>query len=486
MSLLRYIFYFIILFLTINSVFAAITVFREKRDIAATWAWLLVLNFLPGIGFIIYFFIGKKISKEKIFDIQAQESIGMPELVEAQKQMLLEEERLLSKKQDTEDSKEITNLFLESGESILTKGNQVEFFVDGKEKFKSLIRDIYQAENHVHMIYYIFHNDYIGNMVLKALEDRAAAGVEVLVIYDALGSRALKLASFKRLIALGGRVETFFGSKLGLINFRINFRNHRKIVVIDGKIGYIGGFNVGNEYLGMDKKFGYWRDTHLKIEGNGVLALQSRFIMDWNAAVPTTPLEYEEKYFPYIPRKGETNLQIVSSGPDTEIQQIKKGYIKMISTADESVYIQTPYFVPDEALIETLQIAVMSGIDVKIMIPNKPDHPFIYQATLSYAAQMVDVGAEVYIYDNGFLHSKTIVIDGEICSVGTANFDIRSFKLNFEVNAFMYDPKVAKQQEAYFFKDMEKSRLLTKEEIENQSRWVKFKQSFSRLLSPIL
>ncbi|MFL2099409.1 cardiolipin synthase [Desemzia sp. FAM 23991] len=483
---MNYVFYFISLLLTVNTVFAAVTVFREKRDIAATWAWLLVLNFLPGIGFIIYFFIGKKISREKIFDIQAQESIGMPELVEAQKQMLIEEEKLLSSQQSTEDSKEITSLFLESSESMLTKGNVVEMFTDGKEKFKSLIRDIYKAENHIHMIYYIFHNDQIGNMVLKALEDRAAAGVEVLVIYDALGSRALKLASFKKLKELGGQVETFFGSKLGLINFRINFRNHRKIVVIDGKIGYIGGFNVGDEYLGKDKKFGYWRDTHLKIIGNGVLALQSRFIMDWNAAVPTNKIEYEERYFPYIQRKGKTNLQIVSSGPDTEIQQIKKGYIKMISMADKTVYIQTPYFVPDDALIETLQIAIMSGIDVKIMIPNKPDHPFIYQATLSYAAQMVDAGAEVYIYDNGFLHSKTIVIDGEICSVGTANFDIRSFKLNFEVNAFMYDPAIAKQQEAYFFKDMEKSYLFTRELIEKQSSWVKFKQSFSRLLSPIL
>lgn len=483
---MRYIILLIVFLLLMNTLFAIITVFREKRDIAATWAWLLVLILLPGIGFITYFFLGKKISKDKIFDIKEQKNIGMPEVVEAQKHMLMEEERLLSAPQSNEDSKEMTSLFLESSESILTKGNHVEFFVDGTEKFKSLIRDIYQAQDHIHMIYYIFHNDQIGSMVLKALEDRAAAGVEVLVIYDALGSRALKMASFKRLKQLGGRVETFFGSTFGLINFRINFRNHRKIVVIDGKVGYIGGFNVGDEYLGRNKKFGYWRDTHLKIEGNGVLALQSRFIMDWNAAVPNHKMEYEERYFPYIERKGRTNLQIVSSGPDTEIQQIKKGYIKMISMADESVYIQTPYFVPDEAVMETLQIAVMSGIDVKIMIPNKPDHPFIYQATLSYAAQLVDIGAEVYIYDNGFLHSKTIVIDGEMCSIGTANFDIRSFKLNFEVNAFMYDPQIAKQQEEYFFRDMEKSYLFTEEMIANQSRWVKFKQRFSRLFSPIL
>lgn len=472
--------------ITLNTIFAIITVFREKRDIAATWAWLVVLMFLPVFGFVFYLFIGNKLSRKKIFDIKAQESIGMSELVQAQKELLADDEDLLSSKQASENSKEMASLFLESDESILTKGNKVQLFTDGGKKYESLIADIYEAKHHIHLIYYIFKDDKIGRRVLEALEDRAAAGVEVLVIYDALGSRSLKTNFFKNLKSLGGHAESFFGSRYSIINLRFNYRNHRKIVIIDGKIGYTGGFNVGDEYLGEYKKFGYWRDTHMKIEGNAVLPLQSRFLMDWNATVSHHKLEYQENYFPLIKKQGKTNMQIVSSGPDTEIQQIKKGYIKMISMAKESVYIQTPYFVPDDSLLETLEIAVMSGIDVKIMIPNKPDHPFIYRATTYYAAEMIAAGAEVYIYDNGFLHAKTIVIDGEICSIGTANFDVRSFKLNFEVNAFIYDHEIAKQQRDIFYKDIENSYLLTQEILDNQSRWLKFKQVFSRLFSPIL
>lgn len=463
----------------LNLLLSVITVFREKRDIAATWAWLLVLILLPGIGFIFYLFIGKKLTREKIFDIKSQENIGMPELVQAQKEMLADDEDLLSERQASENAKEMASLFLESDESILTKGNKVELFTDGAEKFDSLIEDISKAEHHIHMIYYIIHNDKIGKRVLRALEERAAAGVEVLVIYDALGSRSLRPKFFKTLKKLGGKAEPFFGSKLPIINLRFNYRNHRKIVVIDGKIGYTGGFNVGDEYLGEYKKFGYWRDTHLKIQGNAVLALQTRFLMDWNAAVSNHKLEYEENYFPLIDKKGHANIQVVSSGPDSDLEQIKKGYIKMISMAKESVFIQTPYFVPDDSVLESIQIAVMSGIDVKIMIPNKPDHPFIYRATMYYAEAMVNAGAEVYIYDNGFLHAKTVVVDGDICSIGTANFDIRSFKLNFEVNVFIYDDKIAKQQEQFFYEDMKKSYLLTKEMLDNQSKWLKFKQIFS-------
>lgn len=476
----------ILAIIVLNIIFAMITVFREKRDIAATWAWLLVLMLLPGIGFVFYLFIGNKLSRKKIFDIKAQESIGMPELVQAQKEMLADDEDLLSSKQATENTKEMASLFLESDESILTKGNKIQIFTDGAEKYDSLIKDISKAEHHIHLVYYIFKDDKIGNRVLNALEERAAAGVEVLVIYDALGSRALKPKFFKKLKVLGGEAETFFGSRFSFINLRFNYRNHRKIVIIDGEIGYMGGFNIGDEYLGEYKKFGYWRDTHLKIEGNAVLPLQSRFLMDWNATVSHHKLEYQESYFPLIKKKGKSNMQIVSSGPDTETQQIKKGYIKMISMAKESVFIQTPYFVPDDSVLETIEIAVMSGIDVKIMIPNKPDHPFIYRATTYYAAELIAAGAEVYIYDNGFLHAKTIVIDGEICSIGTANFDIRSFKLNFEVNAFIYDPAIARQQKEIFYKDIEQSYLLTQDLLDGQSRWLKFKQTFSRLFSPIL
>ncbi|EXJ24251.1 Cardiolipin synthetase [Alkalibacterium sp. AK22] len=471
----------------LNSALAIWTVFREKeRDIAAIWAWLLVITMLPGIGIIVYLFLGRKISKESIFDLQSQEQIGMPQLVEAQKKLIESENLNVPEAHYDGKTYELVRLFLESNQAVLTKGNKVSLISDGEDKFDQLIEDIKQAKHHVHVTYYIFRRDNIGRRLLHALEERAQEGVEIKVLYDPVGARVLGKHFFDRLQSLGGEAEPFFGSKFFLINLRLNYRNHRKIVVIDGQVGYTGGFNVGDDYLGLYEKMGYWRDTHLRIEGNGVLTLQTRFLMDWNASAKERAVKYTEAYFPLSSLKGNTDMQIVSSGPDDEIHAIKKGFTKMISMARESVYIQTPYFIPDEALMETIKIALFSGINVKIMIPNKPDHPFIYRATLSYAEELVESGAEVYIYDNGFLHSKTIVIDGEILSVGTANFDIRSFRLNFEVNAFIYDQEQAQQQVDLFNADIKKSYLLTSEMISNFGKWEIFKQQFSRLFSPIL
>lgn len=475
------------LLIFLNSVLAIFTVFREKeRDIAAIWAWLLVITMLPGFGFIIYLFLGRKISKENIFDLRSQKRIGMDQLVEAQKQLIETENLDIPEARYMDTTMELVSLFLESNQSVLTKGNKVEIITDGKEKFDRLIKDIQKAENHIHVSYYIFKSDGIGNRLLRALEERAENGVEVKVLYDPIGARVLGSHFFDRLKSFGGQAEAFFGSKFDLLNLRLNYRNHRKIVVIDGIIGYTGGFNVGDDYLGLYKHMGYWRDTHLKIQGNGVLPLQTRFLMDWNASAKNQVLRYKESYFPVSSIKGTTDLQIVSSGPDNEMHAIKKGFLKMISMAKKSVYIQTPYFIPDEAIMETIKIASLSGIDVKVMIPNKPDHPFIYRATLSYAEELFKSGVEVYIYDAGFIHAKTIVIDGEILSVGTANFDIRSFKLNFEVNTFMYDRNLARQQAEIFKEDMKDSYLLTAEIIENYTKWEMFKQQFSRLFSPIL
>ncbi|WP_028273761.1 cardiolipin synthase [Atopococcus tabaci] len=476
----------VIFILVVNTILAIITVFREKRDIAATWAWLLVLNLLPVIGFILYLFIGRKISKEQIFDIRTQETIGMPELVEAQQQLIAEDAPVLDESIDAPKTRELASLFLETTGSVLTKGNKVSIIADGEEKFDRLIEDISKAQHHVHVMYYIFKMDKIGSRLLEALEERAANGVEVAVLFDSFGLRTLRSRSFKRLRELGGYAEPSFKSKFPLLNLRLNFRNHRKIVVIDGKVGYTGGFNVGDDYLGEYENMGYWRDTHLRIEGNGVLPLQTRFIMDWNASVKHHKLTYYNEYFPISPLKGTTDMQVVASGPDTEIQAIKKGFLKMIYMAEESVYIQTPYFVPDEGVMEALEIALFSGVDVKLMIPNKPDHPFIYRATLYYASELARLGAEIYIYDKGFLHSKAIVIDSKLCSIGSANFDIRSFKLNFENNVFLYDEQLAQEQEVLFFKDVEGSYLLTDEIMANFSLWERFKQTFSRLLSPIL
>src|SRR5699024_3731028 len=247
---------------------------------------------------------------------------------------------------------------------------------------------------------------------------------------------------------------------------------------------YIGGFNIGDEYLGNHQKFGYWRDTHLRINGNAVKDMQNRLILDWNQARRNI-IEYDKR-FDVGGSRGDVCVQIVSSGLDSDCEQIKYGYIKMILAAKEYVYIQTPYFIPDESLMDALRIAALSGVKIKIMIPNKPDHVFVYWATLSYVGELLNEGAEIYLYQNGFLHAKTIVVDGKVSSVGTANIDVRSFRLNFEVNAFLYDVKMAEKLVAAFKEDIHVSTQMTKHLYEKRSLIIKFKESVSRLLSPIL
>jgi cardiolipin synthase len=265
---------------------------------------------------------------------------------------------------------------------------------------------------------------------------------------------------------------------------KINYRNHRKLAIIDGEIGYIGGFNIGDEYLGFNKRFGYWRDTHLRVEGEAVNNMQTRFILDWNHA-SRRDIVYEQRYYQAKP-KGDVGMQIVSSGPDSEWEQIKHGYLKMILSAKKYVYIQTPYFIPDDSLLDALRVAVLSGVDVRIMIPNKPDHPFVYWATFSNIGDMLKAGASIYVYQKGFLHAKTIVVDGKIASVGTANIDVRSFRLNFEVNAFLYHPEVAQSLADRFHEDIVESTELTFKLYHARTKWIRFKEAISRLLSPIL
>lgn len=487
---MNYLWVLFVAFIIINTLISIVTVFSDRnRDIATIWAWLLVLIVFPGFGLIIYVFLGRKISKEDIFNLQEQGEIGLPEYLEVQEALVAEQFEAMEPldfNQPENKRYEISKILMNVAQPPISFDNSVDFYVDGHEKFYQLIEDIKQAEHHIHVLYYIFRGDKLGHAIVEALEERAKNGVQVKVLYDPVGGRTLKSSLFKKLEEYGGQTESSFGSRFHLLNIRLNYRNHRKIVVIDGKIGYTGGFNVGDDYLSEYENMGYWRDTHLRIEGSAVHQLQARFINDWNASKKSDLIAYEAKYFPFIKPKGTKDVQIVSSGPDTEDEAIKKGFIKMISIAKDCIYIQTPYFIPDDALKETLEIALLSGVDVKLMIPNKPDHPFVYQATLSYAEEMMQLGAEVYIYDKGFLHSKTILIDNEIFSVGTANFDIRSFRLNFEVNAFVYDEALAIEHIGYFEEDVKESYLLTQEIIDAYSLWDRFKQQFSRLLSPIL
>lgn len=466
-----------------NFILAFTVIFLERRDATSTWAWLMVLFFIPILGFVLYLIFGRRLSNQRIFTWDTKSRLGVK--TEVQKQMqAIERGLFISKQPELKPYKDLYYLHLRNNDAILTQANDVDIFIDGTDKFTALLEDLRKAKDHIHLLYYIIRHDQLGTKLADILIDKAREGVEVRMLYDDMGSRSLSRRYIRRLRRAGVEVVSFFPPKIPKVNLKINFRNHRKLVIVDGEIGYIGGFNIGDEYLGKDKRFGYWRDTHLRIHGDAVRNMQTRFILDWNQA-SKQKIYYEDRF--YIGADtGEVGVQIVSSGPDSDWEQIKYGYIKMILTAKEYIYIQTPYFIPDESLMDALRIAALSGIKVKIMIPNKPDHPFVYWATLSHVGNLLNAGAEVYIYQNGFLHAKTIVVDGKVSSVGTANIDVRSFRLNFEVNAFLYDQKIAKQLVTIFQNDIKLSTQMTKMLYAQRSLWIKFKESISRLLSPIL
>ncbi|KRM58469.1 cardiolipin synthase [Secundilactobacillus malefermentans] len=485
MTINWYLIFEIIVF--INAALAFITVFREKRDIAATWAWLIVLVFVPVVGFLAYAFIGRKLPRRQIYRVKNQVRMQLDKRVMQQRTQIGFDH--LPADDVTEETSSLVSLFVRTDHAFLSRKNRVKIFIDGNSLFHRMIQDIEAAQSSIHIEFYTFYNDKIGNEILDLLIKKAQSGVEVRVIYDSWGSMGTWRSFFKPLMAAGGHVEPFLATHSALLDFRLNFRDHRKIVVVDGKIGYVGGFNIGDQYLGRKEKFGNWRDTHLRIVGSGVFGLQARFILDWNVTDKHHPIptDYvEPKYFPLTKIKGETNLQIVSSGPDSDLQQIKMGYIRLIQTAQKRLWIQSPYLIPDDSVFDALRIASMAGVDVRIMIPNMPDHPFVYRATQYYARLLANDGIKIYFYGNGFLHAKTMVVDSKIASVGSANLDYRSFKLNFEINAFLYDAKLAKELEDIFENDVTSSELMTPEKFAAQSLYLKFKQDASRLLSPIL
>ena len=311
--------------------------------------------------------------------------------------------------------------------------------------------------------------------------------MEVRVLFDSMGCRTMKNRDWERLEKEGIQVAEFFPALRGQLQLRVNYRNHRKIVVIDGRVGFVGGFNVGREYLGRDKKFGYWRDTHLCIEGAAVTSLAVRFVLDWNYAAKEN-LFLEDSLFeiPQYTRNGRDPVQIISSGPDSKTKMIHDNYLRLIHRAQDHVYIQTPYFIPDDSILDALKIAAKSGVDVRIMIPCKPDHPFVYWATYSYIGEMVAAGAKCYVYNNGFLHAKTLSIDGMVACVGTANMDFRSFGLNFEVNAVIYSERTVQRLERAFENDMTLCTQVTRKVYDERGLVIKAKEQFSRLLSPLL
>ena len=479
--------FFLLALLIFNVVLSGLVVFFERRNPASTWAWLLVLLFVPVLGFIAYMIFGRNSKREKMFREKTQydkevyykyllHDVHSAEQIKRQKEFiekgeLVEEEYLT----------DLAQLHLNSG-NWMTFNNQVEYFNSGKEKFEALVQDIRNAKKFIHLEYYIWRGDRLGTRLVEELTKKAAEGVEVRILYDSIGNARLPRYFFDELHQAGGYTAAF----LPRFVVRLNYRNHRKLAIIDGEIGYIGGFNVGDEYLGIVQRYGPWRDTHLRFQGDAIDQMQMRFIKDWNFTAKDGFIRLSDTYFPQRAQFDGVRTQIVSSGPDTQWKNIRNGYFKMINEAESHIYLTTPYFVPDDGIFEALRVAALSGLDVRILIPGNPDHFFVYWASMSYLGELLEAGVRVYQYEKGFIHAKVLTIDGVVSSVGSANMDIRSFELNFEVNAFMYDEAVTARLEQDFQNDLRSSVEITKEWYHRRRWWFKVHEAIARLISPML
>ncbi|WP_027399067.1 cardiolipin synthase [Anaerovorax odorimutans] len=468
----------------VNIVIALTIIFLERKNPSATLAWIMILFLLPIVGIVFYFLFSQNIARKKIFKLTKYEAEVLGGSLHEQTNSMINGSFEFTNK-ESKKWYDMIRLNQTNALAYFTQNNSISIITDGKHMFNSLLEDIKNAKETINITYYIVKYDSVGRTLIDALIEKAKEGVEVRLLLDAMGSRQINEKRLQDFINAGGKAAFFFPPKFKCLNMKLNYRNHRKLVVIDDEVGYLGGFNIANEYLGKVKKFGYWRDTHLKLTGGCVQDMNARFILDWRFA-SKEKLVMAQAYYNEPKEVGITGIQIVASGPDSPREEVKQGYLKMISSAKKNIYIQSPYFVPDASIMEALKTAVLCGVDVRIMIPCMPDHMFVYWATYSYVGILANLGAKIYIYDNGFLHAKTMAVDGEVGSIGSANFDIRSFRLNFEANAFIYDAEEVYKLESIFEEDMIKSHELTRSLYRNRPLIVKFKESVSRLLSDLL
>lgn len=460
-----------------------VVIMLENRNPLKTISWVIVLLTVPGLGVIFYIFFGQNWRKEKIIarkglknhDLFA--SISHSQVKELSDSNLLLNSGIYTKRN-------IIRLLLNNSNAIVTNGNKVNILNNGDETFSAIISELKKAEKFIHLQYYIFDDDNIGNEIIDILIEKAAVGVEVRLIIDDVGGWQLENSFFNRLRKNGIEVECFLKVRFPMFTSKINYRNHRKITVIDGTVGFIGGINIADRYLKGSEGYGIWRDMHLRIEGDAVLAMQEIFLIDWYF-VKQEELT-DPKYFPAADPIGDKLVQIVPSGPDSDWPAIMMGFLQSISSATKYVYMTTPYFMPNDSVLMTIKAAAMGGIDVRLLIPEKSDAHFTHMCSRSYIKELLLAGVKVYFYQKGFLHSKLIVVDDLVLSIGSANLDFRSFEHNFEVNAFIYDEEKATEARNIFLDDLNSSRQIFYDIWVGRSKWMKFKESFARLFSPLL
>lgn len=467
------------LFLVVYSIIIIITMVRvlmDNRQPAKTMAWMLVLMFIPFLGIILYIFFGQNTRKERKIWQQSLDQLtkrSMLEFVEQKDFNIPEEYRTIS------------NLFMNQNLALPFKNNEVEIYTSGYDFFPSLLMEIGKAEHHIHIDTFIISDDPLGRIIADALIDKAKQGVEVRLIYDDVGSWRTPNSFFMRMRNEGIEVYAFMPVRFPAFTSRVNYRNHRKICVIDGEVGFIGGMNIARRYVqGTPKQS--WRDTHVKLTGAAVYGLQRAFLVDWYFV--SKVLITERSYYPEI-IIGQNNslVQVVTSSPTSLWPEIEQGYVRILTNAKHYVYMETPYFLPTDPILFAMRVAALSGVDVRLMIPYETDTKVVEWASRSYVIEASKAGVKILLYRKGFNHSKLLVSDDAMATIGSTNVDFRSFENDFEANAFFYDKKIALQVKEIFLADQKDSI-----DLDDVRRFIKkpflqrLWESFVRLLSPLL
>ena len=456
----------------------------DKRDPGKSWAWLAAIIVIPFVGFILYMTFGRNHRKEKLYSRKEISDLEIHMETLSARQLYQLNSPMFEHRLEVRKYKEIITLLLNNNKSLLTARNKTTVLHNGSETFPAILEALRRAKSFIHIEYYIFKKDRVGREVANVLMEKARDGVEVRFIYDDVGSWGLSPAFLKRMKKAGVKVHCFQRVVFPFLSSKINYRNHRKIIVVDGEVGFTGGINIAKRYL-VGTRLGIWRDTHLKIEGEAVATLNAVFAMDWHF-VCREKLTDMDKYYPPCGIDIETPIQIASSGPDSDWASIMQAFFAAITKAKDHIYISTPYFLPNQAIMTAVEVAAMSGVDVRILLPAKSDSKIVHWATKSYISELLDAKVKVYFYKKGFNHSKLIMIDSVFSSVGTANMDNRSFDVNFEVTAIMYDEKVSLELEEHFLEDLKDSELVTKKDWEERPRWDSFREGLARLFSPLM
>lgn len=475
------IFGFLSLLITLSVIFIAFVIFLENRHPTQTLTWLVVLGSFPLVGFFFYLLFGRNYRKEKMYRkkyfLDKQAFLN----VEGENDPRSEEKLGLM----GEHQARLFTLAQKLGNSPISFDTSTKVLTNGEETFHHILEQLNKARHHIHMEYYIVRDDVIGQEIKKVLIQKAAHGVKIRFLYDAVGSWKLSNKYIKELRNAGIETVCFGPVKVPFLNNKFNFRNHRKIIVIDGTIGFVGGLNIGDEYLGRNKNYGFWRDTHLMVRGEAVRSLQLIFLQDWYYMTNHSFLT-AEYLSPQIDEKNHGGVQLIAGGPDNEWSVIKNIFFSMITSAKESVWIASPYFIPDEDIFSAIKVAALSGIDVRLLVPNRPDKRIVFHASRSYFPELLEAGVKVYEYERGFMHSKIVIVDHELASIGTSNMDMRSFHLNFEVNAFLFRTKSTQKLVAEYINDLEYAKQLELTSFNKRHIGLRLIESTARLLSPLL